>query len=270
MKKSDCHQETIDREFKLKTELKDLGELLSTQHKETKSKNRQNFIKFIDEIQYLARQGIPLRGDGEEKDSNLCQVLAFKTKKNPELNEWLQQKTNKYVAPVIQNELLQVMLNLVMREMLTEIKSADFYSIMAEETCDSSNAEQLVICLRWDDNNLETHQDFLGLYSFSDLRADTMTKAIKDVFLRFDLPFSKLRGQCYDMAAAMAGKKSGVATQIRKLEPRALYTHCYGHALNLACNDSIKHCKLIKDTLDIATKITNLIKESLRRQAIFQ
>ena len=28
-------------------------------------------------IQYLARQGIPLWGDGEEKDSNLCQLLAF-------------------------------------------------------------------------------------------------------------------------------------------------------------------------------------------------
>ena len=105
--KSDCHQEATDREFKLKPEVKDVGELLSTQHKETESKNRQNFIKIIDAIQYLARQGIPLRGDGEEKDSNLCQLLPFKTKNDPELKEWLQQKTNKYVTPVIQNELLQ-------------------------------------------------------------------------------------------------------------------------------------------------------------------
>ena len=90
--KSDCHQEAIDREFKLKTEVRDVGELLSTQHKETKSKNRQNFIKIIDAIQHLARQGIPLWGDGEEKDSNLCQLLAFKTKNGPELKEWLQQK----------------------------------------------------------------------------------------------------------------------------------------------------------------------------------
>ena len=60
-----------------------------------------------------------------------------------------------------------------------------------------------------------------------------MTNTIKDVFLRFAIPFLKLRGQCYDMAAAMAGKKSGVATQILKLEPWALYTHCYGHAVNL-------------------------------------
>ena len=127
---------------------------------------------------------------------------------------------------------------------------------MADETSDSSNAEQL-ICLRCVDNNLETHEEFLGLYSLSDQRADTMTNAIKDDFLGFELPSSKLRGQCYDMAAAMACKKSGVATQIRKLEPRALYTHCYRHALNLACDDSIKHCKLIKQTLDIATEITN-------------
>ena len=97
------------------------------------------------------------------------------------------------------------MTDLVLREMLT----ADFYSIMADETSDSSNAEQLVTCLRWVDNNLETHEDFLGLYSLSDLRADTMTNAIKDVFLRFDLPFSKLRGQCYDMAAVLPVKSRG-------------------------------------------------------------
>ena len=75
------------------------------------------------------------------------------------------------------------MSNLVLREMLTEIKSSDFYSIMADETSDSANAEQLVICLRWVDKNLETHEDFLGLYSLSDVRADTITNAIKDVFL---------------------------------------------------------------------------------------
>ena len=81
---------------------------------------------------------------------------------------------------------------------------------------------------------------------------------------------SKLSGQCYDMAATMAGKKTGVATQIQKLEPRAVYTHCYGHALNLACNDSIKTCKLLRDTLDVTREITNLIKESPRREAIFK
>ena len=45
-------------------------------------------------------------------------------------------------------------------------------------------------------------------------------------------------------------------------EPRAVYTHCYGHALNLACSDSVKRCKLMKDALDIVYEITKVIKKS--------
>jgi hypothetical protein len=41
----------------------------------------------------------------------------------------------------------------------------------------------------------------------------------------------------------MSGAKSGVSTQILKEEPRAIYTHCYGHALNLAAGDTIKKNK---------------------------
>ena len=63
---------------------------------------------------------------------------------------------------------------------------------------------------------------------------------IKDVLLRLNLPISKVRGQCYDGAATMTGCKSGVATRINADEPRAIFTHCYGHPLNLACCDAIK------------------------------
>ena len=38
-------------------------------------------------------------------------------------------------------------------------------------------------------------------------------------------------GQCYDEAAAMAGTKTGIATQIKAISSKCLYTHCYGHAL---------------------------------------
>ena len=38
----------------------------------------------------------------------------------------------------------------------------------------------------------------------------------------------------------MSGKKSGVAIRMQADEPRAVYTHCYGHALNLACGDAKK------------------------------
>ena len=57
-----------------------------------------------------------------------------------------------------------------------------------------------------------------------------------------NLNLNRCRGQCYDGAAAMAGAHKGVATQISSEEPRALFTHCYGHALNLAACDAMKKC----------------------------
>ena len=68
----------------------------------------------------------------------------------------------------------------------------------------------------------------------------------------------------------MRGIRSGVAKRILDEEPRAVYTHCYGHSINLAMNDSIKACKPVKNSLEVTHEITKLIKYSPRREAIFQ
>ena len=62
--------------------------------------------------------------------------------------------------------------------------------------------------------------------------------------------------------SSMSGQNTGVAKKIMELEQRALYTHCYGHPLNLAAQDSIKNVKLMQDTLDTTYEITKLIKKS--------
>ena len=103
------------------------------------------------------------------------------------------------------------------------------------------------------------HEDLIGLYKVDSISADNLVILIKDALLRMNLSLNKARGQCYGGAANMSGAKSGVAKQLTDEEPRALYTHCYGHALNLACGDTIKWCKLFQDTLDTTYEITKLI-----------
>lgn len=65
----------------------------------------------------------------------------------------------------------------------------------------------------------------------------------------------------------MSGPRSGVAKQLRDEEPRALYLHCHGHALNLATGDAIKKCKVTKDALDVTFEISKLVKFSPKRSA---
>ena len=101
-------------------------------------------------------------------------------------------------------------------------------------------------------------------------RAETIYTVITDVLLRLNLAISKVRGQCYDGAATMSGARTGVAARICAVEPRAVFTHCYGHSLNLACCDAIKKCKVMKDALDTTHEITKLIKRSPTRDAVFK
>ena len=141
---------------------------------------------------------------------------------------------------------------------------------MADETTDCANKEQFIVCFRWVDSGFEVHEDFVGLRDVKSTDAETLSAELKDVLVRLHLSPSKMRGQCYDRASCMAGVKSGVAARLSREEPRAVYTHCYGHALSLACSDAIKQCKVMKDSLETTHEITKLIKLSPRRDALFQ
>ncbi len=141
---------------------------------------------------------------------------------------------------------------------------------MVDKTTDASNREQVVLCIRWVDANFEIHEDFIGLFMVDAIDADTITAVIFDILRRLNLSIAKVRGQCYDGAATMSGKNAGVVAKVLKDEPKALYTHCYGHSLSLACGDAIKHSKIMKDSLDTTHEITKLIKKSPRRDTLFE
>ena len=97
----------------------------------------------------------------------------------------------------------------------------------------------MVVAFRWVDNDLNVHEDFIGLYALLDITATTIVSAIQDTLAQLNLALNKARGQCYDGASSMRGLLNGVAKQVRDAEPRAIYTHCYGHSLNLVACDAV-------------------------------
>ena len=66
-----------------------VGELLSSQYAKETKEHRDYLIQVLSAICYLARQGLPLRGDKDETDSNLRQLLHLLTIDNPVLSSML-------------------------------------------------------------------------------------------------------------------------------------------------------------------------------------
>ena len=133
---------------------------------------------------------------------------------------------------------------------------------MVDEATDSSNKEQLAIIIWRVDDDLTVFEDFLGLYHLTATDAESIVAAMKDVLLRLQIPLSKLHGQCYDGCSTMAGRKAGVAAVTQQEEGKAIFIHCYAHALNLSVSDTMKKFKVMKDSLDTCFELIKLIKWS--------
>ena len=206
----------------------DVGEMLSREHAQEKGKNRQCLLRILSNIRFLSRQALAFRGDGDEADSNFMQLLKLQGLDDSRIESWLSKKTNKYTSHEAQNEILKIMALSTLRKIANELSQSQYFCIMSDECTDASNREQLVICIRWVDSNLEAHEEFIGLYKIDNIQADTIVAVIRDALARLNLALSTCHGQCYDGASTMKGAKSGVATKLLKDERRAVYMPAMG------------------------------------------
>ena len=150
--------------------------------------NRRMFLKIVRSVQHLLCRGLALRGEWQpekgEEDNNLLALLKFSCfgKDQPDIEEWLSKKYNKFISPLIVNEIIQLFGEETTRLVVKKIKDADcrYFSLMADETSDMSRKEQLVICIRWIDNNFVPHEDYLTIRVLDDLKAKTISDIVLD------------------------------------------------------------------------------------------
>ena len=203
--------------------------------------NKHILQQIVCVIIFLTKQGLPLRDDAEDvcsqkNPSNFLALLKMLAESDSLLHSHLYQpraKNATYLFPRTQNEIISdIGYDVVRAKIISEVKKARFYSIMADEVS-SHNEEHLPLCLRFVDENSEIREEFIAFLKLKRVRAVDITNAIVSCLEGLGLSFNELRGQGYDGASTMSGEKSGVQKRIREKQPKALYTHCAGHSLNL-------------------------------------
>ena len=128
------------------------------------------------------------------------------------------------------------------------------------------------MCLRFldheNDNSVIIREEFVGFRHAESVKG----AAICDIIVRFladlGLYINKIRAQCYDVAANMAGKYSGVQARILQLNPEASYVHCKAHYLDLALiHGSIDVC--VRNMMFTVQEIAFSFDYSTKRLLIF-
>ena len=88
--------------------------------------------------------------------------------------------------------MLEAMALGLMRQISANIQNA-FFTIMADETADVSNKEELVICIRWVDDCFVIHEDFIGMHPLERPTADQVVAIPKNALLRMNLNIHRAR-----------------------------------------------------------------------------
>ena len=76
-----------------------------------------------------------------------------------------------------------------------------------------------------------------------------------------------LRGQCYDGAANMSGRATGVQAKLKKVQPKALYVHCTAHRFQLAVQATMTAVREVRDAIGEAAKLIEFFRHSPKRLA---
>lgn len=82
---------------------------------------RTCLLKIISAVQFLGRQGVALRGH-DDSEGNFAQLLKYKSEDDPGLTKWLSSRID-YTCPQVQNEILSLLSNSIVREIADNIRS---------------------------------------------------------------------------------------------------------------------------------------------------
>ena len=80
------------------------------------------------------------------------------------------------MSPVIQNECIQIMALQIIRQVSRNIRDSACFTIMADEC---TGKEQFTVCMRWVGEDLQGHEDFIGLYQVDGINANSLVHAIR-------------------------------------------------------------------------------------------
>ncbi|XP_054709265.1 uncharacterized protein LOC129218971 [Uloborus diversus] len=205
------------------------GEFLATYTEKVPS-----IEKALDVALFLARRGLAFRGhrdsgaclenEKSKEEGNFKALLRFRVESGDTLlkNHLETAGANAtYTSWQIQNEIIASFNNIIIRKIIEQVKKAQWFSILVDETTDVSTIKQMTFCVRFIEEG-KVQEEFLQFIPITDATgkglAETIIKTINDLNLQPQC----IVGQGYDGARAMSGDIKGVQALIQETYPRAL------------------------------------------------
>lgn len=239
------------------------------------------FQRIIETILYLAEGNMAFRGINdklyEPHNGNFLRLIELIAKFDPVLKDHISRsaptvegtkRKHTYLSHTIQDELITKMAEKVKFEIVSKIKKAKYYSILLDCTPDVSHQEQLSVVIRFVNTEaaiIEIEERFICFEIVDDTTGQGLSDKIKQLLNFEGLSILDCRGQGYDNGANMKGIYNGVQAHILRQNPKAFFTPCGSHNLNLVLGDIAKSSVFAISFFGTLQKVYNIFSGSTAR-----
>ncbi|XP_056864601.1 uncharacterized protein LOC108851191 [Raphanus sativus] len=239
-------------------------------------------VRIFSLVKTLAKQNLALRGGNEklkvDGNGNFLSFIDSMAEWDPVMREHVRrfedgESRYHYLSNRIQNELIATMADEIKGMIIKKLRSAKFFSVIVDCTPDISHHEQMTLILRCVDvstASAKIEEFFLTFLIVNDTSGEGLFREIQNVLVSLDLDIDDVRGQGYDNGSNMKGKHKGVQKRFLDVNPRAFYTPCGCHSLNLALCDMASTSDKAISFFGIIQRIYNVFASSTKRWKILE